>query len=355
MAGTLPNLKSVARAAGVSVSSVSNAYNRPEQLSVGVRERILAVADEQGYAGPDAAARSLRSRRAGAIGLLFTARLSYAFSDPYSVGMLAGLAEVAERSRVGLLLIPLAAADRGDRDDLDASVAAARQAVVDGVIAYCVDPDHPARQVIRSRGLPIVSCTDDGAPDAKQVLIDEVGAARRIARLIRKLGHRRVGIVLNSSRPAGHVAAVASDDDPSLYAGERLRLLGFRRALGRDCEITVLSGGHNAIESGRAAAARLLDGPDRPTAILAISDVMALGVLQALEQRRLVPGRDVSVTGFDDIPAAEAAGLTTMRQPIRERGRLLARMLLDPSYPESRVVLPTRLVVRASTGPTPVR
>jgi DNA-binding LacI/PurR family transcriptional regulator len=347
-----PSLKSVATAAGVSVSSVSNAYNRPEQLSAAVRERILTVAREQGYAGPDAAARSLRSRRAGAIGVLYTAQLSYAFSDPYSVGLLAGVAQMAERSRTGLLLLPLAAADSGD---VDASVAVARQAVVDGVITYCVDPDHPARQVIERRGLPVVSSTDDGSENTKRVLIDEVGAARRIGRLIRKLGHRRIGIVLDSTRPAGRTSAITDDDDPSLYAGERLRLRGFRQGLGRDCEITAVSGGHNAIDSGRAAAEELLDRADRPTAILAISDVLALGVLQAMAERDLVAGRDVSVTGFDDIPGAEAAGLTTMHQPISERGRLLARMLLDPSYAENRVVLPTRLVVRASTGPVPYR
>jgi DNA-binding LacI/PurR family transcriptional regulator len=71
-----PSLKSVAQAAGVSVSSVSNAYNKPEQLSEAVRAHILEVARAQGYAGPDAAARSLRSRRAGAVGLLFTEQLS---------------------------------------------------------------------------------------------------------------------------------------------------------------------------------------------------------------------------------------------------------------------------------------
>src|SRR5262249_36124559 len=83
--GAMPasaTMKDVAAAAGVSPSTVSNAYNKPEQLSAEVRHRILAKARELGYPGPDAAARSLRSRRAGAIGLLLTEQLSYAFSDP---------------------------------------------------------------------------------------------------------------------------------------------------------------------------------------------------------------------------------------------------------------------------------
>jgi len=73
--------------------------------------------------------------------------------------------------------------------------------------------------------------------------------------------------------------------------------------------------------------------------------------MQAVRRRGLAPGHDISVTGFDDIPAADAAGLTTVRQPIREKGRMLGRMLLDPTYTDERVVLPTELVIRSSTGP----
>jgi DNA-binding LacI/PurR family transcriptional regulator len=333
------------------VSSVSNAYNKPEQLSADVRAHILAVAGEQGYAGPHAAARSLRSRRAGAIGLLFTERLSYAFSDPYSVGLLAGLAEIAEQSRTGLLLIPVAPSDTDDPDAIAASVESARQAVIDGVAAYCVDPDHPARQVMQSRGLPIVSATDQGGAGTKYVLIDEVAAARQVGRLIRKLGHRRVGIILDSNREPGRIVEVHDEHDPGLYEDERLRLIGFRSGLGRGVRISSVTGGHNCTESGQLAAAELLDRGERPTALLAVSDVIALGALEACRQRGLTPGRDISVTGFDDIPAAAAAGLTTVSQPIGERGRLMGRMLLDPTYQETRVVLPTELVVRASTGP----
>ena len=90
-------VKTLADAVGVSPSTVSNAYNRPDQLSPDLRARILATAAELGYAGPDAVARSLRSGKAGAVGVLLTERLSYAFSDPYAIGFLAGLSEVVER------------------------------------------------------------------------------------------------------------------------------------------------------------------------------------------------------------------------------------------------------------------
>ena len=100
---------------GVSPSTVSNAYNKPDQLSAALRERILATAQELGYAGPDASARALRSGKAGAIGVLFTDKLAYAFSDPYAVGFLAGLAEVAEEFRTSLLLMPLSSTDIVER------------------------------------------------------------------------------------------------------------------------------------------------------------------------------------------------------------------------------------------------
>jgi DNA-binding LacI/PurR family transcriptional regulator len=146
---------------------------------------------------------------------------------------------------------------------------------------------------------------------------------------------------------------VRPEDEASLYEDSRLRLVGLREALGPDAEVTAVYAGHNSREAGERAAAWLLDRRDRPTAIAAISDVMALGAISAAQQRGLVIGRDLSVTGFDDVPAAAAAGLTTIRQPIAEKGRLKGRKLLDPDFTERRVVLDTELVVRSSTGPAP--
>jgi DNA-binding LacI/PurR family transcriptional regulator len=341
-------MKSVAQAVGVSLSTVSNAYNKPEQLSAEVRNRILATARELGYPGPDAAARSLRSRRAGAIGLLLTEQLSYAFSDPFAVGLLAGLSEVAERTRTGLLLIPLPRLEPGaDEDAIRQSVETVRSAVVDGVAAYCVDVGHPALDVIASRGLPFVH-SDDDLP-GRRVVIDEVGATRHIGEHLARLGHTEVAMVVDSGRADSAPGEVT--DQSELYANARLRVQGVREGLGPAAHLTVAASGHNSVESGRSAAEVVLDRRERPTAIVAGGDVLAFGVMQALRQRRLEPGRDISVAGFDDIPAADAAGLTTVRQPIREKGRLFGRMLLDPTYTEQRVVLPTELIVRSTTGP----
>ena len=346
-------LKSVAEAAGVSISTVSNAYNKPEQMSAEVRQRVLETAKALGYAGPNPAARSLRSQRAGAIGLLLTERLSYAFSDPYTVGMLAGVAEVAEEFSTGLLLIPLDPYDASHPEDAVPSVDAMRQAVVDGVVAYCVDLDHPARQVALDRGLPVVSSVD--SPDERQsyVVIDEHEAASTLGRHLRDLGHRRVGIVVDARRPGGKASLVRPEDEPELFADSQARLVGLRDGLGPDAELTVVFAGHNSHAAGVRAAAFLLDRRERPTAIACVSDVLALGVIESMAQRGLRPGREVSVAGFDDIPDAGQAGLTTIRQPIAEKGRLMARALVDPEHTQKRVVLPTELVVRSSTAPVP--
>lgn len=350
------SLKTVAAAAGVSVSSVSNAYNKPGQLSDEVRERIFRIAAEQGYGGPDTAARTLRGKRAGAIGVLITEGLTYAFTDPYTTDMLAGLAEVAERSQTAITLIPIASAQDNPATAVEESVLAVQQAVVDGIVIYCVDPDHPARDALRRRDLPVVTNSDLGDPDYGLVVIDETAAAEPVGALLRRLGHRRVAVVAESAaRPEGPPEWVPVDRMAlQLNRLELQRLAGFGDGLGPDFdELAVVATGGNTEAAGYAAARLVLERDPRPTAILAMSDVAGLAAMRAVRDRGLEPGRDVSVTGFDDIPAAAAAGLTTVRQPIRERGVLLGRMLLDPAYTERRVVLPTELIERASTGPAP--
>jgi DNA-binding LacI/PurR family transcriptional regulator len=350
-----PTLQTVAEAVGVSRSTVSNAYSNPDQLSAELRGRIFEVARRIGYPGPNPAARTLRRGRAGAIGVLFTDSLPYAFTDPYAVQYLRGIAEAAERYDSGLLLVPLAG-------DEKAGVHAVQNAAVDGFCVYCVPGWHWAMAAIRSRGLPILTSqrNADDPPDALFVGLEERAAARAAAAHLVALGHRRVAVMSDYvvlERVDGLVTLASPEQVRYYTSGERLR--GFRDAFAEVgvewAEITVLSAVANSREHGARAAAYALDRADRPTAVLATSDLLALGVLDALAVRGLRPGRDVSVTGFDDIPEAGAAGLTTIRQDPIERGRRSGALLLDPpADPAQRqVVLPTELVVRASTGPAP--
>lgn len=342
-------LQTVAEAAGVSRSTVSNAYNRPDQLSPGVRRHVLDTARRLGYAGPDAAARSLRSGRASAVGVLFTETLSYALSDPYAVEFLRGVSSVAERHQTGLLLVPL------DEEDTDAACTATRQAVVDGFCLECVDEASPVVDVILSRGLPTVTTTRPVARDLRFVGIDERAAAADAAAHLARLGHRRVTVVVDGRPPFGEVGPVPLERavEEAVDRNAALRVLGFRDGL-PGADLDVVAARRNARGDGQEVAAALLDRRDRPTAVLTVSDVLALGVLDALHQRGLAPGRDVSVVGFDDVPAAADAGLTTVRQPVHEKGRRAGLVLLEPdALPSPDTVLPTELVVRATTGPAP--
>ena len=341
-------IKTIAQAVGVSPSTVSNAYNKPGQLSEALRERIFAVAEELGYTGPDAAARTLRSGRAGSIGVLFTDRLSYAFSDPFAVGFLAGVSAEVERTGTSLLLMPVS------NPDDEPAAQSVRQAAIDGAVVFCVDKDHPALAMLRARNIPMASTDRVGDPDARWVAIDEHAAASSVGAHLAKLGHRDIVVLVDTNRPAGQRAELLPQSSVSC-TDCGLRIEGLLSQLPKGTRVRIVSGGHNAVASGRAAAEFVLDTQDRPSAIVGLSDVLALGAIDAMRTRGLTPGRDLSVTGFDDIPAAGAAGLTTVRQPIAEKGRLATRQLLNPEALDPQILLPTELVVRSSTGPAPRR
>jgi DNA-binding LacI/PurR family transcriptional regulator len=346
-----PTLKSVAEAAGVSTATVSYAFNRPDRLSAEARTRILAVARDLGYAGPDAAARSLRTGRAGAIGVILTVELTYAFTDPYVLALLGGLAEYLEHTQTSLVLIPLAPTVAGlDDDGVRESVDAVHRAVIDGAVTDGLPADHPAVRALADRSIPLVHSAEPTAD--RCVVIDDRAAGRSIGRHLAGLGHHDVAVVVACPEEPGRLVAV---DEDTIYPYSRERLAGIREGLGAGARVRVFSGGRNAAESGRVAAEAALRCEERPTAIAADSDVLAVAVDGVVRARRLAVGRDISITGFDDVPAAAAAGLTTVRQPIHEKGRVMGRMLLDPAYTQRRVVLPAELVVRSSTGPAPTR
>src|SRR4051794_25351500 len=140
-------LMTVARAVGVSPTTVSNAYNRPHKLSPALRERILRAAHDLGYAGPDPAARSLRRGRAGSIGLLFGEALTYVFQDPGAIEFLRGLAEGTARQNTVLQLIAALDADGEEGATLLAN------AIVDGLVVWSLPDRHPLLRLARERNI----------------------------------------------------------------------------------------------------------------------------------------------------------------------------------------------------------
>ncbi|GAB3623895.1 LacI family DNA-binding transcriptional regulator [Mariniluteicoccus endophyticus] len=344
-------IKTIAEDLGVSPATVSNAYNKPDQLSAALRERILARASDLGYDGPSAAAQSLRSGHSGAVGLLLSHHLHYAFSDPFAVAFLAGMTEACEDSGMALLLLP-------SRSDREADLAALRRANIDGLSEICLMHNDDLRELARRREVPFVGTFANSATD--YVAIDDEGAGRLLGTHLAALGHRRVAVVLDSGREPGapierlaHVGPEDARDAPltPLDAMFHVRVRGVVESL-PGAEVDVVQGGSNSLESGRAAADHLL-AHGLPTAIVAISDVLALGVLARLEEAGVRVPEDVSVCGVDDIPDAETAGLTTVHQPIREKGFRVGQLLVDPDLQPRQVVLPIHLVERTTTGPAP--
>ncbi|HKH18933.1 MAG TPA: LacI family DNA-binding transcriptional regulator [Solirubrobacteraceae bacterium] len=339
-------LQTIADALGVSRTTVSNAYNRPDQLAPGLREKVLETARGLGYAGPDPAARRLRSGLRGAIGLMFSERLSYAFTDPGAVGFLQGLTEATEAKGYELLLLP---GMRGERRE----IVSVRDAVVGAFCLYCMPEGHPAVAAAHDRRLPVVIVDEPRSPGSFFVGIDDREGARVAAAHVAGLGHERVAIVADR---------LVDDHGEGLVGPERIarsnckvsrdRVEGYIAGVNGADPVPIYEALGNFPECGRRAAAELLALPQNPTAILCSTDVLALGVIDALHARGIdVPG-DISVTGFDDVPAAATAGLTTIRQPLVEKGREAGRLLMEPGT-EREVILPIELVERASTAPAP--
>ncbi len=353
----LPNVRrpatlaSLAAELGVSRTTVSNAYNRPDQLSAPLRARVLEAARRLGYPGPDPVARSLRTRKAGAVGLLLTEALSYAFRDPAVTGFLEGLALACEQAGQGLLLVPVSP------EQVD--VTAVHQAGVDGFVVYSVREDDPHFLAVLERPVPTVVCDQPHGPDTvDRVGVDDRAGMLGLARHLTNLGHRRVGVVcmrLAAGRHDGPATAQRQAD--ASYAVQRDRLAGLRDGLaevGVDwAGVPVIERFEHSVAAGRDGAEELLTAHPSLTAVVCTSDILALGALGLAVDRGLsVPG-DLTVTGFDGVPEADRAGLTTVRQPVLEKGRIAGEMLLqrgDRNRPR-RVTLPTELIVGNTSAP----
>ncbi len=317
-------LKQIAADVGVSPMTVSNAFNRPDQLSAELRERILARARELGYTGPDPLGRGLRRGRAGAVGLVSDTPLSYAFDDPAASAVMAGLCAVTEEQGLGLVLVP--------------SGGHLPSAAVDGVVVYSVGENDPLLAAARHlRTVIIDQPTGTGLPT---VGINDRAAAYDAARHLAAFGHRRFAVVTFGLEADERVGpADLARRRGSSYAVARNRLAGYEAALteaGVDWAAPPVIECAGSVRAHGREAAQGLDA----TAVLATSEVLALGVLDAAPQ--------LAVVGFDDIPEAAAAGLTTIRQDHRAKGRTAGELLLSDR--SESLTLPYELIVRASSA-----
>ncbi|MCB1001341.1 MAG: LacI family DNA-binding transcriptional regulator [Acidimicrobiales bacterium] len=345
-------LQTVADHVGVSRMTVSNAFSRPDQLSAELRERILAAAEDLGYAGPDPAARALAKGTTGAVGILLTDSLEYAFTDEVAALFLGAIAQELGASGLSLTLLSSSVTTP--------DVLPARDVPLDAALVYSCEDDSPAIDWLRRRHLPLVYVDQTPVSGITSVNIDDRAGARAAAQHVVDLGHRRIGIVTsNFGVPAGLIDRPA--DRATGHVG-RQRMLGWLEALDAAAiDPVVVSEQLSGEATGRHAAELLLDLPEPPTAVLCFSDAMAYGVVETAIERGLSVPDDLSVVGYDDSPLAARMrpSLTTVRQDVIAKGRAAAtelRTAMDRARTGSagrakRIRLAADLLVRDSTGP----
>jgi DNA-binding LacI/PurR family transcriptional regulator len=345
-------LASLAAELKVSRTTISNAYNRPDQLSAALRERVLATAKRLGYAGPDPVARSLRTRKAGAVGLVITEPLTYSFSDPAALDFVAGLAQSCEGLGQGLLLVAV-----GPNRSVAEGTASVLAAGVDGFVVYSVAGDDPYLQVVLQRRLPLVVVDQPkDVPGASQVGIDDRAAMRKIGDYVLGLGHREIGLLtmrLLRDRRQGLVDTERLRSSTFHVQSERIG--GVRDAMaaaGLDPEsMTVVESHEHTAATGGVAAQVALEANPRITALMCTADVLALSAMDYLRGRgKYAPGQ-MTVTGFDGVPEAISRGLTTVAQPSLQKGRRAGELLHKGDIHPTVEVLDTELIRGRTAGP----
>jgi DNA-binding LacI/PurR family transcriptional regulator len=324
----------VAEKAGVSIGTVSLAINSPARVKTETLQRINAAIDELEFV-PKAEAVVRARRGVGRIGVIAPFSTYPSFARRLN-GVLAGLrgqsyeAVVYDHEGAGTSLL--------------ASLPLSRR--LDGLIVMSLPLSEQVVQRVVDGALTTV-LVELERPGFSAVTIDDVAGSRMVADFLVARGHQRFGFIGEGGRkPHPHHRVLQSES----------RLLGFRAALeqhGRALpEENVRLTRHDLTSAG-AAAAELLDVPERPTAIFAHDDVLASGVLHSARARGLRVPEDLAVVGFDDSELAEHLGLTSVRQPFEESGKVAAEMLLaqlrDPTRSLQHVSLKLALVERTTT------
>jgi len=329
-----PSIKDIARLAGVSTATVSRVLNDSPNVSPKTREKVLQIIRKLNYV-PSHTARSLRRERTFSIGLIVPHSADYIFSFPYLNLFIKGLSRGAREKKYHIIF------STEDENIMELYEEFVRKRVVDGMVVVDVSDGDPRIALLNSLKLPfVVVGRPSGVNDYIYVdTANEEGAYEAVKHLL-KLGHRRIHFV----------------NGPSHLSVSRQRLKGYLKALeeaGVALDTRFLHQGDFMEETGYTIVKELLNRGDKPDAVFFASDTMAIGGMKAFEESGIQVGVDVSVVGFDDVPAASMVkpSLTTVSQPICDVGYNVARLLIGMIEGEDvqSVVLPTRLVVREST------
>ncbi len=329
----------VARLAGVSRTTVSLVLNNAPNahISPETRRRVLEAARQLNY-HPNAVARSLVSQRTMTLGLVLCQTPEQVFADPFLPQVLLGVNTVAQARGYRILLETVADTNG------DGYTTLALEKRIDGFILSGPRSNDQALRALHEEGFPIVLLGQLRDTDIPFVDVDNEAAAYTAVEHLIRLGHKRIALITNG---------------PLEYTASQDRLAGYRRALeahGIPYEPCLVAEGAFKEESGQAAMERILTNRPWPTAVFAAGDAVALGAMVALRRRGIRIPEDMALVGFDDIPLAAYVDppLTTVRLPAYELGREAAKLLIDivegVEPEQTRILLETTLVVRASCG-----
>jgi DNA-binding LacI/PurR family transcriptional regulator len=342
MAKQRVTLKEVANSVGVSYQTVSKVINHQAQVSKDTEERIWQVVRELGYR-PNYTARSLRSQRSYSLGYTW-APSPPDQSNPILDQFLHSMFQAAEKQGYYLLCFPF-------HKDPTQQLAAYGELIdtgrVDGFVLSGVEYNDPRVLFLQERDFPFVAFGRSN-PELIFPWIDIDGAAG-------------IAMVVNHLLESGfrRIAALAWPETSRVGNNRMDGYFNALHAAGISPNPEWIQRGEGRFDFGYKAGMELLDLPSagRPTAIIALNDLMAIGAMQAVRERGLVVGTEFAIAGFDDFPMVQYLDppLTSIRQPVWEVGQQIISMLLEylelgkPPAPSEILVMP-RLIVRASTG-----
>ncbi|WP_022902023.1 LacI family DNA-binding transcriptional regulator [Humibacter albus] len=331
-----PTLADVAARAGVSASTASLAFSGSGPVADATKERVLAAARELHYAGPDPRARSLRRGRSGIIGVVIEERVREAFRDPIQIATMDGLSQEIGRIDAALLILAAAApapqlAGVKAMPPQPAPPVTVEDAPIDAAVLMGCSPRlADSISALRDRGIPVVAI--EGLP-AEGILIieqDNHDATVRGARHLQELGHERVAIITLPLDAAHHRGLIPDDLIAISSSATALQRLEGARAVFPDAPAYAAAGSY--VDEGLRVAREILSvaADERPTAIIAQSDLLAAGVIRAAEELGIRVPDELSVIGFDGV-RVDGLGpyvLTTLEQPAYEKGRAAGRAIV---------------------------
>lgn len=334
------SIEDIARAAGVSHSTVSRALRDSTLISVNVRERIQRLAREMGYT-PNAIAQSLQTRQTSMIGLVVTS-----ISDPFWGDVMKGVEEVARESGFSVIL----SASHNDPDQEMAVIETFHRRRVDGILvaASRITGNYKAR--LNHARVPTVLINSQAESEAgllHWVSVDDRKGAQLAVEHLLQLGHCSIGYLGISSRPRSN----------------QQRLLGYQSALAvanvpyNDARVVIIPGDEASheedIAAGKSSLPLLLEAG--VTAVFCYNDMTAVGVLMACRELGIAVPGEMSVIGYDDIRMASyvTPPLTTIQQPKVQLGSLATQVMMDllNNRPGRNHLLAPTLMLRASTTP----